>query len=248
MFYCTLRHMNFNPLSKIQPAPAWCSILALLLIFSSCNPRIAEGIRKNDLRKDIEMVTDSGTIVMRLSDSTPLHRDNFIRLVNTRFYQGISFHRVINGFMIQAGDPRSKKQRDSALSPGDKIPAEIRGSMFHKKGVLAAAREGDATNPTKASSPTQFYLVQGRVFTDAGLDSIETHRLKGRKILPAHRQVYKTIGGAPHLDQNYTIYGEVISGLNVIDKIASVKTSGKEGGDKPLGDVRIIRTRMIRRK
>ncbi|RYZ54328.1 MAG: peptidylprolyl isomerase [Sphingobacteriales bacterium] len=224
------------------------ALLLLVLMVSSCNPRIADGIRKNDLRKDVALVTDSGTIVLRLSDSTPLHRDNFIRLVNTRFYEGVSFHRVINGFMIQAGDPRTKPGKDSSLSPGNKIPAEIRESLFHKKGVLAAAREGDATNPAKASSPTQFYLVQGRVFSDKSLDSTETFRLKGRKIPAAQRQIYKSLGGAPHLDQNYTIYGEVISGLEIIDKIASVKTSGKEGGDKPLNDVRIKKTRLIRRK
>ena len=156
--------------------------LAVLVILASCNPRIGDGIRKNDLRKDVAMVTDSGTIILRLSDSTPLHRDNFIRLVNNRFYEGISFHRVINGFMIQAGDPRTKIKKDSTLSPGNTIPAEFRESMFHKKGVLAAAREGDATNPAKASSPTQFYIVQGRVFSDVSLDSTETYRLKGRKI------------------------------------------------------------------
>jgi cyclophilin family peptidyl-prolyl cis-trans isomerase len=234
--------------STINKATNYLVCLTVLAIVSSCNPRIADGIRRNDLRKDVVMVTDSGTIVLRLSDSTPLHRDNFIRLVNSRFYEGVSFHRVIRGFMIQAGDPRTKTKRDSTLSPGNKIPAEIRESFFHKKGVLAAAREGDATNPAKASSPTQFYLVQGRVFTDVSLDSTETYRLKGRKIPLAQRDVYKSLGGAPHLDQNYTIYGEVISGLEVIDKIASVKTSGKEGGDKPLGDVRIIKTRLTRRK
>jgi cyclophilin family peptidyl-prolyl cis-trans isomerase len=232
------------PLQGSNPVVLCC----LVLMFASCSPHVSKGVRRNDLGKNILLVTDSGSLVIRLSDSTPLHRDNFIRLVKSRFYDGISFHRVIKGFMVQAGDPRTKKTKDSSFTSKERIPAEFRPALFHKKGVLAAAREGDAVNPAKASSYSQFYLVQGRVFTDLSLDSTETHRLNGRKIPQAHREVYKTLGGSPHLDLNYTVFGEVIQGVEVIDRIASVKTAGKEKGDRPVNDVRIQKVRLIRRK
>jgi cyclophilin family peptidyl-prolyl cis-trans isomerase len=219
-----------------------------VLMFTGCSPRLSKTIRKKDLGKDVEMITDRGTMILRLSDSTPLHRDNFIRLVKSGFYNGITFHRVIQGFMVQAGDPRTKKTKDSTFKSTNRIPAEMRPELFHKKGVLAAAREGDASNPARASSYSQFYLVQGRVFTDFSLDSTETYRLKGRKLPLAHREVYKTLGGAPHLDQNYTVFGEVISGVEVIDLIVAVKTTGKEGGDRPLQDIRIQKMKLVRRK
>ena len=113
--------------------------------------------------------------------------------------------------------------------------------------MIAAARTGDNVNPQKASSGTQFYIVQGKRFTDAGLDSIETFRLNGRKLPAAHRQVYKTIGGTPHLDQNYTVFGEVIEGTDVIDKIATQPTNGNAGANKPVTDIRIIKARLIKR-
>jgi peptidyl-prolyl cis-trans isomerase B (cyclophilin B) len=128
--------------------------------------------------------------------------------------------------------------------PSYKIPAEFRASLFHKKGVLAAARDG---NPEKASSGSQFYIVQGRVFTDAGLDSVETFRLNGRKLPLQHREVYKTTGGVPHLDQNYTVYGEVVRGLSVVDSISAVPTS-RTPPDRPKADVRIIKARLVRRR
>ncbi|HTE25156.1 peptidylprolyl isomerase [Flavitalea sp.] len=224
----------------------FATLICFLLV--GCSPRLSKPVSKRDLGKDIEMITDRGTMILRLSDSTPLHRDNFIRLVKSGFYNGITFHRVIQGFMIQAGDPRTKKTKDSAFRSSTRIPAEIRPELYHKKGVLAAAREGDASNPTRASSYSQFYLVQGRVFTDFSLDSTETYRLKGRKLPVAHREVYKTLGGSPHLDQNYTVFGEVISGIGVIDLIAGSKTSGKEGGDRPLQDIRIQKMRLVSRK
>jgi cyclophilin family peptidyl-prolyl cis-trans isomerase len=223
----------------------------LLIVFVSCNPKLSNGLRKNDLSKDVEMVTSMGTMVIRLADSTPLHRDNFLKLVKQHYYDSILFHRVINQFMIQAGDPDSKRaeagKRLGNGGPGYTVAAEFRPTLFHKKGVIAAARTGDDVNPQKASSGSQFYIVQGKIFTDAGLDSVETFRLKGRKLPDEHRAVYKAIGGAPHLDQGYTVFGELVNGFDVLDSIAAVKTSGIQGGNRPLIDVKIISARLIKR-
>ncbi|MBI2730744.1 MAG: peptidylprolyl isomerase [Sphingobacteriales bacterium] len=231
-------------------------LLFPLLLFSfiiiSCNPKLSNGLRKKDLHKDVEMVTSMGTMVIRLSDSTPLHRDNFLKLVKQHYYDSILFHRVINHFMIQAGDPESKRADSTKQlgngGPGYTVPAEFRPSIFHKKGVIAAARTGDDVNPQKASSGSQFYIVQGKIFTDAGLDSVETFRLKGRKLPDEHRAVYKTIGGTPHLDQSYTVFGELVSSTEVLDSIAAVPTKGRQGGDRPLKDVRIVKVALIKRK
>ena len=207
-------------------------------------------LKKKDRKRDVELVTSRGTIVLRLSDETPLHRDNFLKLVKSGFYDGLLFHRVINNFMIQAGDPDSRNaKKGQALGNGGPkytIPAEFRPGLFHKKGVLAAARLGDGQNPQKASSGSQFYIVQGRRFTDKSLDSVETYRLK-RKLPAAHRTVYKNIGGTPHLDQNYTVFGEVVKGLDVVDRIAGVTTS-RTPPDRPVEDVRIIKAQLVKRK
>lgn len=228
------------------------SLIIFAVAFFSCNPKLSSGLRKHDLKKDVLIETNMGSMVVRLSDSTPLHRDNFLKLVKQHFYDSILFHRVINHFMIQAGDPNSKMAPAGKMlgdgDPGYTIPAEFRPSLFHKKGVIAAARTGDDINPLKASSGSQFYIVQGKVFTDAGLDSVETYRLKGRKLPAAHRAVYKNLGGTPHLDQNYTVFGELVSGFDVLDSIAAVPTSGRQGGDRPLQDVRILKMRLIKRK
>ena len=206
-------------------------------------------VTKKDRKKDVLLQTNYGDIVVRLSDSTPLHRDNFLKLVKTHYYDSVLFHRVIKNFMIQGGDPNSKHAKSGEPlgegGPGYTIPAEFRSTLFHKKGVIAAARDN---NPEKASSGSQFYIVQGKVFTDAGLDSVETYRLNGRKIPADQREVYKTVGGTPHLDQGYTVFGEVIKGLDVVDKIASVATSNGEDRDRPLEDVRIIKAKLIKRK
>jgi len=232
-------------------SPVRVAGIAAILFLLSCNPRLANGLRKNDLHKDVEMVTTRGTILLRLSDSTPLHRDNFLALVKKGYYDSVLFHRVIKRFMIQAGDPGSKHAgKDAALGDGGPtytIPAEFRPTLFHKRGVLAAAREGDDVNPQKASSGSQFYIVQGRIFSPASLDSIETYRLKGRKIPANQRAVYLAQGGAPHLDQNYTVFGEVIRGMDVVDSIAAAPTSGRPH-DRPLEDVRILKMKLIKRK
>ncbi len=206
-------------------------------------------IRKKDRKKDVLLVTTQGEMVLRLSDSTPQHRDNFIRLVKTGYYDSTLFHRVIKQFMIQGGDPDSKKAQSGQPlgmgGPSKRIPAEFRPSLFHKKGALAAARDN---NPEKASSGSQFYIVQGKTFTDAGLDSMETYRLQGRKIPAAHREAYKTIGGAPHLDQNYTVFGELVRGYDVLDAIAETPTSRGPDRDRPITDCRILKAKLIKRR
>ena len=184
----------------------------------------------------IKVTTDSGVIVIRLYDKTPKHRDNFIKLANEHFFDSLLFHRVINSFMIQGGDPLSKNAAPGTmLGNGDvgyTIPAEFDTTLFHKKGALAAAR---TNNPEKASSGCQFYIVQGKKYTDAEINMLEMQ--KGMKYSAAKRSVYKTLGGTPFLDMDYTVFGEVESGLEVIDKIASVSC---DGYNRPLGDVHMF--------
>ncbi len=206
-------------------------------------------LSKKDRKRDVLLQTSYGDIVIRLSDSTPLHRDNFLKLVKVRFYDSVLFHRVIKDFMIQSGDPNSKTAKPGIPlgngGPKYKIPAEFRPSLFHKKGVIAAARDN---NPEKASSGSQFYITKGKIFTDAGLDSVETIRLEGRKLPSAHREVYKTIGGTPHLDMNYTVFGEVVKGIEIVDKIAAAATSRGKDRDRPVENVTIIKASLIKRK
>ncbi len=209
-------------------------------------------LKKKDRKRDVMLQTSMGDIVIRLSDSTPLHKDNFLKLVKVGFYDSLLFHRVMKDFMIQAGDPNSKTATAGVPlgngGPNYTIPAEFRASLFHKKGVIAAARQGDNVNPQKASSGSQFYIVQGKTFTDADMDALESGRMNGRKIPANQREIYKTAGGTPHLDGNYTVFGEVIKGLDVVDKIAIVKTSMGADHDRPLEDVRIIKAKLIKRK
>ena len=258
------------------------SVLALLF---SCN---APGGNENTI---ISMKTTLGEIKIILYDSTPLHRDNFINLVNSGFYEGISFHRVIKDFMIQAGESATrtgltKGQMDTL--PAFTIPAELRKEYFHKKGALAAAREGNNVNPEMRSSGTQFYIVQGVKYSTDELFSAEERinsnikqvlfskliketadsaRLSGVPLQDSEIQerasikmfqyltnnadykfseeqinIYKTLGGTPRLDGTYTVFGEVIEGLDVVDKIASVKTGVN---DKPLTDIKIIKMKIV---
>jgi cyclophilin family peptidyl-prolyl cis-trans isomerase len=186
----------------------------------------------------VRIKTSYGECIIRLYNETPKHRDNFIKLAKQGFYNGTLFHRVIQNFMIQGGDPDSKdttKAKPGAeLGNGDvgyTVPAEFRDSLFHKRGVLAAARDD---NPAKASSGCQFYIVEGRRFSDGKLDTLENTRLKGRKIPAWQREYYRSVGGAPHLDQNYTVYGEVVMGIDMIDRIAAVKT---DKNDRPVTDI-----------
>jgi len=177
--------------------------------------------------------TEYGNMTVELYDSTPQHRDNFIKLVKEEFYDDLLFHRIINGFMIQGGDPDSRNagpgQRLGGGGPGYTIPQEI--GAPHIKGTLAAAR---TPNPEKNSSGSQFYLTHGQIQTDAALDRVEARW--GFKYNAAQREKYKTIGGAPNLDMDYTVYGEVIEGLDVIDKIVALE---KDRSDRPLQDVKM---------
>lgn len=261
--------------------------LSILLLFTSCS---APAGNENTV---VLMKTNFGDIKLRLYDDTPLHRDNFVKLINSGFYEGISFHRVIEGFMIQAGDPATRsvpidKAADSLYTYT--IPSEFLKHHFHKKGALAAAREGNDINPEMRSSGTHFYIVQGEKLTDAELDQSEqliNSNVKQAlfnkyirhysdsalqsgvelsdgeiqekasekmfeyltteglyKISDDQREIYKTIGGVPRLDGTYTVFGEVISGLDVVDKIASVQT---DQYDKPLNDIKILKIKIVRK-
>jgi peptidylprolyl isomerase len=239
----------------------------------------------------VMLVTDYGTMKIRLYNETPLHRDNFVKLVKEHYFDSLLFHRVIEKFMIQGGDPDSRKAPPGVLlgdgGPSYTVPAEFNPKLFHKKGVLAAARDSDFENPSQASSGSQFYIVQGKVWTDSLLKvqakritkmklfNIVINRPENKEYLEKYKSynkaekidsvkyiydiidkkvetelpgvplytfsaeqiaAYTTIGGTPHLDNSYTIFGEVYEGLDVIDKIAAVKT---DKNNRPVDDVRI---------
>lgn len=186
----------------------------------------------------VKIETDYGVMKVQLFNETPKHRDNFLKLVKEGFYDGLLFHRVIKGFMIQGGDPTSKNARPGyPLGSGNlgyTVPAEFVPDLIHRKGALAAARQGDQVNPTKASSASQFYIVQGNVWDERGFQMIEQRF--GRKLTEKQRQVYSTVGGTPHLDGDYTVFGQVVEGLDVIDKIAAVQCGV---GDRPVADIKM---------
>lgn len=188
--------------------------------------------------------TNKGDIVVALYDKTPQHRDNFIKLVRDGFYDGLLFHRVISGFMIQTGDPLSRDavpgEPLGTGGPGYTIPAEIISGLFHHKGALAAARQGDQANPERRSSGSQFYIVQGRVWAESELAQMEQAR--GINFSEEQLETYTTIGGTPHLDDAYTVFGYVAEGLDVIDRIAGVETGQR---DRPVEDVSIVRMEIL---
>lgn len=279
---------NFHTMKKL-------ALIALVLIITSCSHK-----EKGDI---VLISTEYGDIRVKLYENTPMHRDNFLKLAESGFYNNTLFHRVIPGFMIQGGDPTSRNAKPGDfLGNGDTtytIPFEYIPEYFHKRGVLAAARESDEVNPARASSGSQFYIVQGRKFTDAGLDSADAKReryaktgiliniLKNRKdtleisrfrnyvdnrdiqninkvidkysdqvnalylqkpfakYTPEQREAYKTIGGAPHLDGAYTVFGEVISGMDVVDKIAEIQ---RDKNDRPVKDIRMTMKIISRQK
>jgi peptidyl-prolyl cis-trans isomerase B (cyclophilin B) len=189
--------------------------------------------------------TTFGDITIALYDDTPQHKENFIKLVNDKFYDGLLFHRIIKGFMIQGGDPNSKTAKaGQQLGNGDvgyTIPAEFVPTRFHKRGALAAAREPDQVNPQKASSGCQFYIVDGTVYDNEKMTMIAQRT--GKTFSPEQVQAYTTVGGAPWLDGDYTVFGEVVKGMEVVDKIADQQ---KDRNDRPLEDIKIISATIIR--
>jgi len=193
----------------------------------------------------IRIKTDKGECIIQLYNETPKHRDNFIKLTKSKVLNGTLFHRIIKDFMIQGGDPDSKKAIAGAElgngTVGYTIPAEFRDSLFHKKGALGAARDD---NPGKESSGSQFYIVQGKKFTDEQLNTLEEKRLKF-KLPEWQREIYKTLGGSPHLDRNYTVFGEVVKGLEMVDAIAVMERDAK---DRPLVDISMTITLLKRRE
>jgi peptidyl-prolyl cis-trans isomerase B (cyclophilin B) len=203
----------------------------IVFMYASCQPKA----------QTYTIETGLGNIKVKLFENTPLHKENFEKLVAEQFYDSVLFHRIIPQFMIQTGNGATKTARAGERTSGDgdlgyTVPAEFVPENFHRKGALAAARIGDHVNPEKRSSCSQFYIVQGRTFSDEELDAIESQM--GITFSEFQRGVYKTLGGTPFLDQNYTVFGEVVEGLDIIDKIASVPTGP---GDWPLADIRIIR-------
>lgn len=278
-------------MKKLNKLLALCFIIASLFGCTQNTKTTEEP--SEEKRTSIEMVTDLGTIVLELYNETPKHRDNFIKLANDGVLDSVLFHRVIKNFMIQGGDPDSKyAQPDDTLGNGGldyRVDAEFNTALFHKKGALGAARDG---NLARASSSTQFYIVQGKVFNDSLLEVAEgringwlkqnafkndssnqdivSELLKAEEaedwtryaqlnnsiselmedyqnyekytIPEEHREVYKTLGGTPHLDQNYTVFGEVVQGLEVVDAIAAVQTGAM---DRPVNDVRILKVSVL---
>lgn len=194
------------------------------------------------------METTMGTIEVMLYNQTPKHRDNFLSLVKEGAYDSLLFHRVIKDFMIQGGDPESRNAvKGQLLGDGDRpytLPAEFRleDGIFHRRGALAAAREGDDVNPEQRSSAMQFYIVWGRVFDDDRLDYVQQRmdEITGGKVkyTKEMRESYKTVGGTPHLDGMYTVFGEVVSGMDAVDAIQQVAT---DENDRPMEDVRILK-------
>lgn len=201
---------------------------------------------------EVLLETTKGNIRIALYDDTPQHRDNFLKLVKMEAYDSLLFHRVIKDFMVQTGDINSKHAKPGdVLGTGDydyTIEAEFRlPQIFHRRGVVASAREGDDVNPAQRSSACQFYIVWGKTYTDAQLDKVQA-RLDtvtySRVVLtPEMREVYKTVGGTPHLDGQYTVFGEVIGGLDVVDSIQRMPTDERS---RPLEDVRILKAVVVK--
>lgn len=225
----------------------------LLLALGSCSPQYfrkltkeeaatvrqySKQLSKSDGLYHVLIMTDAGNMVVKLYNETPLHRDNFIAKVKAGFYDSLMFHRVINNFMIQGGDPNSKHAKPgeplgNGSAPGDRIAAEFRTEkgIYHKRGVLAAARDN---NPEKASSNCQFYIVQRKPWRPTQLDSTVVQRKL--TLNEDQKKIYTTVGGTPHLDGGYTVYGELEEGFDVLDKIATTKTNKS---DRPEQDIRM---------
>ena len=217
-----------------------------LLMLGLGIPQLVVAQNKNKGKEvRVEMVTTEGRMVFVLFNDTPQHRDNFLKLVKEHTYDSLLFHRVIKNFMIQGGDPQSRHARPGQMlgdgTLGYTVPAEFRKEHIHRKGALCAAREGDNVNPEKASSASQFYIVQGQVWDDNMLDRMEKYY--GKAFTAEQRKVYTTEGGSPHLDGEYTVFGQLVEGMEVVDRIAAVKTGV---ADRPVNDVRILSVKVIK--
>lgn len=212
----------------------------------------AKGQTDNITSHEVMLTTDMGNIRIVLYDDTPLHRNNFLKLVSEGFYDGLLFHRVLFGFMIQTGDPDSRTAQPGdtlgSHSEGDKIPAEILfPTHYHRRGCIAAARQDDSVNPERASSGSQFYIVWGRRMNDKMLDEVQERldqTTNGAVTLtPEIREAYFKYGGTPHLDGQYTVFGEIVEGLDVVDQIQRVPV---DGNGRPLTDVHIIKAEVVK--
>jgi len=220
----------------------------LLLIFVFVCSALSPSLMAQEEEEKIVLIdTDMGKIKVKLYNDTPLHRDNFLKNVKDNLYDGLLFHRVIKQFMIQAGDVNSKDAPlDKHLGDGDldyTIPAEIVfPKYFHKKGMLCAARTSDDENPERASSASQFYIVTGKFYTEMELDKME--EAQNIKLTPEQREAYMLEGGAPHLDDKYTVFGEVIQGMKFVDKIQVQPTNEN---DRPLKNVKIKKMSVVKK-
>ena len=224
------------------------NLIVLLTILvcglTACKPgQKKDGNMEKETKLKIE--TSAGDIIVKLYNETPKHRDNFIKLAEEGTYEGTLFHRVIKDFMIQAGDPESKNApKGKMLGAGDvgyTVPAEfVYPKYFHKKGALSAARQGDNVNPKKESSGCQFYIVTGKFFTEMELDKMTKE--KGIEFTPEQKEAYMLEVGTPHLDGNYTVFGEVIQGMKVVDKIQFVETNAE---DRPTKNIKIKSMKLI---
>lgn len=220
------------------------ALLTGLFVFTACANSGNGSNNENASAIHVRMETTMGDIIVKLYDETPQHRDNFLSLIEEDFYEGVLFHRVIEHFMIQAGDPMSRDavpgEPLGSGGPGYTIPAEIVPGIYHQKGALAAARQGDQRNPERASSGSQFYIVQGRVFSEEGLNQMAEER--DLDLNEEQREIYTTTGGAPHLDNAYTVFGQVIEGMEVVERIGAMETDDR---DRPLEDVSIVGMEVI---
>lgn len=222
-------------------------VVCLMALGVKAQAQVADSIEH-----EVLLETTKGNIRVKLYNDTPIHRDHFLKLVQQGFYNGLLFHRVIPDFMIQTGDSASRHAKAGELlgnSPEPyTLPAEIRyPAHFHRRGALAAAREGDEANPQRASSYSQFYIVTGSIFTDDGLDVMQerldsvTHNTI--KLTPKIKEVYRTFGGAPHLDGQYTVFGEVVEGFDVTDLI---QWAGRDENNRPFDDIRIVKATVVK--
>lgn len=223
------------------------SFLAIFLLTALFSTAQFIDSKASRLEGDVMVMleTTEGPIVVKLYDETPNHRDNFIKLVESGVYDGLLFHRVIEKFMIQGGDPKSRDAEPGTLlgegSLGYTVPAEFVPHLFHKRGALCAARQGDDVNPKKESSASQFYIVQGTIYSPEDLERIGERF--GKKYSPEQIEVYSTVGGAPHLDGDYTVFGEVVEGMEIVDRIAA---ADRDKYDRPVKDIVILKAFVIK--